>query len=304
MGIGFLLESTGLLLLALALGKSCSHASRRAALWFGAIAALPLLWLADITGVGWQPLTQPGPATLTAAGSATTAPVSSWWTLWIFYCAISAWRLAIWLRALWASHALRLQSRPCRGTAWLRQSRLLSRALHRRTVPVLVHADIASPFMVGGLYPRIYIPVYLERCEPQRARQVLLHEFAHLRARDWLRDQLIALVCCVLWFQPLIHRVRAHFRRDIELACDAQVLRAGTDALDYAHTLLHCAERHQRLRAALVAIADQRGQLVQRVAHILEPSAPCASAGLPWAQAALLFGGLLLVSVNLAPRML
>ncbi|MBQ8439337.1 MAG: transcriptional regulator, partial [Clostridia bacterium] len=75
--------------------------------------------------------------------------------------------------------------------------------------------EIPSPFILGILRPRIYLPSDLE--ESQKAH-VIAHEEAHLRRKDhWWKPLGFALLT-VYWFHPLLWVAYILLCRDIELA--------------------------------------------------------------------------------------
>ncbi len=298
MSVLFLCESTALLLWALLLRRRCAEPSRRAAIGFAAIAALPLLALVQLADLGWHPLSQSLSIDMTAPAPMQEA-ASPWSVLWIGYGIVAAWQLLRWGGAQWRLRRWLREARPCRAEQWQRQSRLIAGA---HAFPVRVHASAGSPFLLGLLRPCVVIPGYLEHCSEARAKLVLLHEFAHWRARDPQRLFLVDLIYCLLWFQPLLQRVRRGFCADIELACDDRVLRAGSDAHDYAETIALCASKQRLQTSALVGMAMQRSQLVQRVTRILAQPETSMHAGQRWFLPAVCVAGLLLLCVNFSPR--
>ena len=103
----------------------------------------------------------------------------------------------------------------------------------------------ASPFVLGILRPRIYIPYGLGEVE---LRCVLAHERAHIAGRDyiWKPAGFIALV--VHWFNPLVWMAYLLFCRDIEFACDERVIRefGHKGKREYSEALLRCSmPRHE-----------------------------------------------------------
>lgn len=98
---------------------------------------------------------------------------------------------------------------------------------------------VESPFILGVLQPKIYLPFVL----PQGAEgHVIAHEQAHLSRRDPQLKLLAFLILSLYWFHPLVWVCYFLFCRDIELACDQQV----TQDLDadgkkaYSRALLAC----------------------------------------------------------------
>ncbi len=302
MSAGFLIESTVLLLLALALDRVCTLPRQRAALGFIVVCALPLLWLADTLQLGWQPIVQ----RLAISSVAEPSPAGEWTWMAVAsaYIWITLWHLLRWLVAHVALRRLTRDAQLCRSDRWQHLSTEVAAACGRRRLQVRVHAAVGAPFLAGPLRPFICIPAHLESCSEARARLVLLHEYAHLRAYDGWRVQIVDLVACLLWFHPLLQILRRRFLRDIELACDEQVLRAGADAHDYAATLAYCARRHRHLAAAELGMAVRHSDLVQRVRQILSADAATPVPVRRWMAVALGAVVLGLSALNLAPRTL
>ena len=113
----------------------------------------------------------------------------------------------------------------------------------------------ATPFVLGFVRPRIYLPFGLE---PESRDHVLAHERAHIRRRDhWVKPLAFALLA-VYWFNPLLWAAYLLLCRDMEYACDEAVLRrldeAGRRA--YSRALLDCAAPRRMVSACPVAFGQ------------------------------------------------
>lgn len=81
--------------------------------------------------------------------------------------------------------------------------------------------EIQTPFILGVVRPKIYLPSDLE----ERLREsVLQHEKNHIRRRDHWWKPLGFLVLCIYWFHPLVWLSYILLCRDIEMACDERVI--------------------------------------------------------------------------------
>ena len=104
--------------------------------------------------------------------------------------------------------------------------------------------SIKSPFILGMFRPRIYLTSGMD----EAARVcVLRHERAHLRRGDHLWKPLGFLLLAVYWYNPLVWAAYILFCRDMELACDEQVIRdmAAEERAAYSQALLDCSRgRH------------------------------------------------------------
>ena len=98
---------------------------------------------------------------------------------------------------------------------------------------------ISSPFILGVVKPRIYLPSGLDEVQRQN---VLSHEQAHLARRDhWWKPLGFALLA-VYWFNPVLWLAYTLLCRDIELACDERVIRTMDESAvkTYSTVLLAC----------------------------------------------------------------
>ena len=153
----------------------------------------------------------------------------------------------VWLIGLAAMLAYALVS-------YLRLRRRVSASIPLRE-NIYVCDEVPSPFILGIVRPRIYLPSALD--ETQRG-SVLSHERAHLARRDhWWKPLGYALLA-VYWFNPLLWLAYTLLCRDIELACDERVLR-GMDAgqvKDYSSALLACSVPRRMLAACPLAFGE------------------------------------------------
>ena len=153
----------------------------------------------------------------------------------------------VWLIGLAAMLAYALVS-------YLRLRRRVSASIPLRE-NIYVCDEVPSPFILGIVRPRIYLPSALD--EAQRG-SVLSHERAHLARRDhWWKPLGFALLA-VYWFNPLLWLAYTLLCRDIELACDERVL-CGMDAgqvKDYSSALLACSVPRRMLAACPLAFGE------------------------------------------------
>lgn len=122
--------------------------------------------------------------------------------------------------------------------SYLRLRRRVSVSLCVRENIYLCDA-ISSPFILGVVKPRIYLPSGLDEVQRQN---VLSHERAHLTRRDHWWKPLGFVLLAVYWFNPVLWLAYALLCRDIELACDERVIRTMDESAvkTYSTVLLAC----------------------------------------------------------------
>ena len=112
-----------------------------------------------------------------------------------------------------------------------------------------------SPFVLGFIRPRIYLPFGLDRGSRD---YVLAHERTHIRHRDHWVKPLAFLLLAVYWFNPLLWAAYILLCRDMEYACDEAVLRdlEEPDKRAYSQALLNCAGPRRAVTACPVAFGE------------------------------------------------
>lgn len=122
---------------------------------------------------------------------------------------------------------------------------------------------ISCPAVYGILRQRIVLPCW---ADSDTIPYILLHEQVHLCRRDNLWRFAAVAVCCIHWFNPMCWISLKYFFQDMELACDAAVLRCLPDARHraYAQALLTAAQSRE-----LFSSAFGGAKLTARIENIL-----------------------------------
>ena len=97
-----------------------------------------------------------------------------------------------------------------------------------------------GPALVGAWRPRIVLPADFEqRYDMEERRLILAHEATHARRRDGWWCLIGQVVASLFWFHPMAWWGLRALRQDLELACDAAVLRTnGALRATYARAML------------------------------------------------------------------
>lgn len=151
--------------------------------------------------------------------------------------------------------------------------------------------DWSTPFVLGVLAPRIYVP---ETVSEQDFPQVLAHERSHIRRWDHVWKPLAFLLLAVNWFNPVLWAAYVLLGRDMERACDEMVLKNATPAqrAAYSRALVACAA--QPKMAAVCPLAFGEVAVKERVKNVLNYKKPALWAVILLVVAAAIIGACLL----------
>ena len=126
-------------------------------------------------------------------------------------------------------------------------------AAHQISRPLAVRSSdlISSPLTYGILHPVILLPKKLDRNDQAALKYVLTHEYVHIRRFDAITKILFAAVLCIHWFNPLVWVMYVLANRDMELSCDAWVIRmlGEKNRSSYALMLIKMEERRSGMSA-------------------------------------------------------
>lgn len=151
--------------------------------------------------------------------------------------------------------------------------------------------DWSTPFVLGVLAPRIYVP---ETVSEQDFPQVLAHERCHIRRWDHVWKPLAFLLLAVNWFNPVLWAAYVLLGRDMERACDEMVLKNATpiQRAAYSRALVACAT--QPKMAAVCPLAFGEVAVKERVKNVLNYKKPALWAVILLVVAAAIIGACLL----------
>lgn len=136
---------------------------------------------------------------------------------------------------------------------------------------IFICDSIDTPFILGVIRPRIYLPSDLSTAEQE---YVLSHEKAHIKRNDHLIKPLGFLLLSVYWFNPLLWVSYILLCRDIETACDEKVIRdmALEQKKEYTSALLNCSVPRRLIAACPLAFGEV--SVKQRIRNVLNYKKP------------------------------
>lgn len=130
---------------------------------------------------------------------------------------------------------------------------------------------IVSPFVIGLVRPKIYLPSTLSGDEQE---YLLLHEQYHIRRFDHVVKLLFFAALCIHWFNPLVWLAFVLSVKDMEMSCDEAVLaKFGKDIRrDYSASLLRLTTGGRVIAGAPLAFGE--GDTKSRIRNVLNWKKP------------------------------
>ncbi len=131
--------------------------------------------------------------------------------------------------------------------------------------------NLKTPFVLGMLRPKIYLPVGLN---VEERSYILLHEQTHIQRKDHIVKVLAFLILSIHWFNPLVWISFMLMSTDMELSCDERVLREmGEDIKkSYANSLLSLAAGKHIVSGIPLAFGE--GNVSGRIKNVLNYKKP------------------------------
>jgi len=132
-------------------------------------------------------------------------------------------------------------------------------------------ANLKTPFVLGIISPKIYLPVGLSK---EEWRYIHLHEQTHIQRNDHIIKIIAFLIVIMHWFNPLVWIAFMLMSMDMELSCDERVLK-NTDSdikKSYANSLLSLATGRHILNGSPLAFGE--GNVKWRIKNVLNYKKP------------------------------
>ena len=130
---------------------------------------------------------------------------------------------------------------------------------------------ISTPFVMGLIHPKIYLPSAMSEAEQS---YIIQHEKHHIRRCDHVIKLLAFAAMCIHWFNPLVWLAFALSSKDMEMSCDEAVMKQmGRDIrADYSSSLLQFSTGKRVLIGTPLAFGE--GDTKERIENIMKYKKP------------------------------
>lgn len=135
--------------------------------------------------------------------------------------------------------------------------------------------QIKTPFVIGAIRPKIYLPLGLQ----EKERDVVIsHEQIHIKRHDhWIKPAGF-LTLVLHWFNPMVWFSYFLMVKDMEMSCDESVIKMSSSDIraNYSSTMLSLSASRSGL---LIPLAFGESNIASRIKNILSYRKPGFWAG-------------------------
>lgn len=126
---------------------------------------------------------------------------------------------------------------------------------------------IGTPFVIGLIKPKIYLP---SKLSDKEIEYVLLHEKHHIYRKDYLVKMLAYVALILHWFNPFVWIAFVLSGKDMEMSCDEAVMKkmGGEIGQEYSSLLLRLATGKAKISPMPLAFGE--GDTKERIVNVLK----------------------------------
>jgi len=130
---------------------------------------------------------------------------------------------------------------------------------------------LSTPFVIGIIKPRIYIPAGLPDYE---RTYIIRHEQIHIQRKDYLFKLIAFFITGIHWFNPLVWLSFILMGRDMEMSCDEKVIKelGGKIKKQYSASLLSLAADRKPVNG--MPLAFGQNNVKNKIKNVLKYKKP------------------------------
>lgn len=141
----------------------------------------------------------------------------------------------------------------------------------KRDIEIKRCKAVSTPMVFGIIKPVLLMPDIDFTADELNI--VLRHELVHLKRNDVLYKLLIMVVCTLYWFNPMMYVMAKAANKDLELACDAEVVKREGAAFRcrYCETIMRLVHNRRGAQTALsTCFFFSKKTVMERFKYILD----------------------------------
>ncbi|MDD3794413.1 MAG: M56 family metallopeptidase [Lachnospiraceae bacterium] len=141
---------------------------------------------------------------------------------------------------------------------------------YKKEVKLIVNRELFIPFTICAKNPMIILPD--KEYEEHNLYFILIHECTHIKNNDLKLKILSNIICCILWWNPVIYYFQKDLSQTLEMRCDINVTAkmSKMEAIKYLQTIvliLKSAKKKKnpfKIYGTVALASDANNELIER----------------------------------------
>lgn len=143
----------------------------------------------------------------------------------------------------------------------------------KNKVVIVSTNEVSTPSVFGLFSYKILLPEYiLLKFDDENLEYILLHELSHIKRKDLIINWIIIIFQLIYWFNPIIWIGFSKMKNDMEIACDAYVLKHidKKKHLSYGRVLINLIEYFSNRKRGFIVtnIIGNKTEITRRIVMI------------------------------------
>ncbi len=115
----------------------------------------------------------------------------------------------------------------------------------KKNIEIFICENVKSPMVIGFFNPKLILPS--EDYPEESLLFILRHELTHYRRKDTFYKAVLLIANAVHWFNPVVWLMRNLAASDLEISCDAKVVKGADMEIrkKYSETILSCVHQEK-----------------------------------------------------------
>jgi beta-lactamase regulating signal transducer with metallopeptidase domain len=115
------------------------------------------------------------------------------------------------------------------------------------TTPIVISSAVASPMAIGLFKSKIVLPDI--PYQPEELQCIVQHETIHIVHKDVWYKFAAEILCCLFWWNPIIHLLNKEVEQTLEIKCDLRMTRHmhKQDKATYLRTLMNAVKQEKEV---------------------------------------------------------
>lgn len=135
----------------------------------------------------------------------------------------------------------------------------------KSNIKLILQDEIKTPVIFGVTSPMLLITEEVENLSEDEIRYIFMHELVHYKKMDTIIYQVINMLKCIYWFNPILLVVFIKIKNDLEYATDEIVVDILKDRKKYCKVLLKISQIGTENYSNVVTIYNGRKELERRI---------------------------------------